>query len=191
MLSAPTPTEPTATRSDTRRQCEVGAKLQGAREAAGLTREDLAHRMHLVVDHRIDRAEHIEPKCSKHEARMVVNVRQHERMSQRRFEELRAERLAQGWDRENPLETHWNIYFDAISFGPADATEEQLRAAVAKYEKARIAEVHRRRREREAEQSARIVAAVRSGDAKATASLVNNEHNIDILAAALRMLVDN
>lgn len=179
--------------SDTRAgriQCEAGRKVQSAREAAGLTREDLAHRSHLASHERSNlvHGKHYDyecptAECVKQEPQHVKWIRTAERTSQQQFDKKKAERAARGFDQDTPYGRFWNTYIDLIDLASVEASETELREAIRQYVIEERAAVDATRERKVAERARSLADAALSG--VLTPADVEREFNFEALTRAL------
>lgn len=186
----------TSNTSLARVQCAAGAKLQAARESAGLSREDLAHRTHLASHERSNlvHGKHHDyecptPECAKQEVQQVRWIKTAERTSQQQFDKKKAERAARGFDQDKPYGAFWTTYVDLIDLASVEASETELRETIRQYVVEERAAVHSARERKEAERARTLADAALNG--RLTPSDVEREFNFAAVTRALLIIAEH
>lgn len=152
----PTDPEPTPPAAAARRRAAAAVQLQSAREAAGLTHEDLGRRRLLVFVFRMEARGvastfELDARSLRHLPMMTREVARLEATSQAAYDRAAAA-SGQGSKSWRPWPTLFQVLLDTIALGNADATPSELHAAwtdaergrVATREQAEMAEANRR-----------------------------------------------
>lgn len=179
-----------------RSQCAAGAMMQTARETAGLTREELAHRTHLASHERSNlvHGKHHDyecptPECAKREAQQVRWIKTAERTSQQQFDKKRSERAALGYDQDAPYDRFWTEYLELIDLANSEASETELREAIRQHIVDQRAAVKAERERNDTESAQRLADAVLTG--RLDRSELQREFNFTALHRALLIIAEH